>query len=224
MDVDHAYHTGWSYWKGQLDNDNTRDSFGIELMHKPKTPYPGVQIESLLRLLKELVHAHPTIKPERVIGHSEIATTDKKKALLNRVLNRRPEDPGPLFPWDKLRKLPNPLGVPVRPTAPPIGSSDLLTFFKDFPDAQLQPGDDDKTFTYGGQPRDPSKVPAQLITTLQTRLNAIGYSCVPTGHYNFQTQMAVSAFQMNFVQDEALKNSIRQQVTRKTAEMIERVA
>lgn len=224
MDFDYSGHAGWSYWKGQVNPDNNRDSFGIEIMHVPGTKYSTAQIDSLIRLLNELIDAHPTIKTERIIGHSEIATTDKKKALLNRVLNRRPEDPGPLFPWDKLRKLANPLGIPVRPTAPPIGSSDLLTFFKDFPDAQLQPGDDDKTFTYGGQPRDPSKVPAQLITTLQTRLNAIGYSCVPTGHYNFQTQMAVSAFQMNFVQDEALKNSIRQQVTRKTAKMIERVA
>jgi N-acetylmuramoyl-L-alanine amidase len=222
MDFDRASHAGWSYWKGQVNPQNNEDPFGIEIMRVPPNPYKPAQMASLIRLLKELLHDHPTIKPERIIGHGDIATTENKTKLADRLLDRRTIDPGPDFNWEDLRQN-HSLGIPVRPNAPAIRSSDLLTFFDKFPTVRLHKNDDDTTLAYGGKKRNASNVPANLIATLQSRLQTIGYSCVITGHYNRQTELAVGAFQTHFVQDEAKNAGILRQVTRKTATMIERV-
>jgi N-acetylmuramoyl-L-alanine amidase len=51
-------------------------------------PYPQDQIDQLILLLKQLVVRYD-IKPENILGHSEIAP-------------QRKQDPGPMFPWKQL--------------------------------------------------------------------------------------------------------------------------
>lgn len=53
-------------------------------------PYPLEQIEVLTRLSKKVINEWK-IKPEDVVGHSDVAP-------------QRKIDPGPLFPWEKLAK------------------------------------------------------------------------------------------------------------------------
>lgn len=224
---------GCSYWR-RITELNSH-SLGIEIMHAQNTPYEKAQVDSLIRLLKELVMAKKPklkLKPENIIGHSDIATAtlphsdECEKAFSKRLLTRRTEDPGPLFDWEALRRLRPSLGIPVgaRSELPPFKSSDLRKFFNRFPRVRLQLKDDDKIVQYGGEKRDPTQVPANLVNTLQTRLRDIGYSCVPTGVYNRQTELAVGAFQMHFLPEEATSVPIFRKVTSETADMIELVA
>ena len=85
-----AWHAGLSAWK---DLKNFNDfSIGIELVNPGHEfgyrPFPDIQVETLIMLLKDLYQFHP-IDPELVLGHSDIAP-DRK------------QDPGELFPWDRL--------------------------------------------------------------------------------------------------------------------------
>jgi N-acetylmuramoyl-L-alanine amidase len=91
-----AWHSGPSHWRGhQMLNAN---SIGIEIVHRgfvPKAdgtrevlPFPKAQIDALLPLLKDIVKRHG-IRPERIVGHSD-------------VLPQYKEDPGPMFPWQRL--------------------------------------------------------------------------------------------------------------------------
>lgn len=90
-----AYHAGVSYWRGftQLNYN----SIGIEIVNlgyqdtpagRAWIPYNPAQIESVVRLVKQIVKRH-AILPENVLGHSDIAP-------------QRKTDPGPLFPWKRL--------------------------------------------------------------------------------------------------------------------------
>lgn len=90
-----AYHAGLSSWKGQ--NQLNYSSIGIEIVNSglKDTPegktwfdYPEKQIASLIRLMKQIVARHD-IKPENILGHSDIAP-------------QRKIDPGPRFPWRRL--------------------------------------------------------------------------------------------------------------------------
>jgi N-acetylmuramoyl-L-alanine amidase len=91
-----AWHSGSSHWRGhQMLN---AASIGIELVHpgfrlrpdgtREYLPFPAVQIDALLPLVKDIVKRH-TIRPERIVGHSD-------------VLPQLKEDPGPMFPWKRL--------------------------------------------------------------------------------------------------------------------------
>jgi N-acetylmuramoyl-L-alanine amidase len=51
-------------------------------------PFPAAQIDALLPLVKDIVKRHG-IRPERIVGHSD-------------VLPQYKEDPGPTFPWKRL--------------------------------------------------------------------------------------------------------------------------
>ncbi len=90
-----AYHAGVSYWKGftQLN----ASSIGIEIVNLGyrDTPegrqffdYPQAQMDLVIRLVKKIVKEHD-IKPDRILGHSDIAP-------------QRKTDPGPRFPWKRL--------------------------------------------------------------------------------------------------------------------------
>ena len=90
-----AYHAGASSWKGQ--NQLNYSSIGIEIVNSglKDTPegrtwydYPEKQLSSLIRLMKQIVARHE-IKPENILGHSDIAP-------------QRKIDPGPRFPWQRL--------------------------------------------------------------------------------------------------------------------------
>ena len=86
------------------------ESIGIELIntgrypgwfksdHQQVTePYPDVQIESLLSLLKHLEKQYPRI--QNIAGHSELDTDMLPSQDRPEIKIRRKIDPGPGFPW-----------------------------------------------------------------------------------------------------------------------------
>jgi N-acetylmuramoyl-L-alanine amidase len=90
-----AYHAGVSYWKGATQLNAS--SIGIEIVNRgyDDTPtgrvwydYPQEQMDAVIALVKKIVKDHD-IKPERILGHSDIAPGRKV-------------DPGPRFPWKQL--------------------------------------------------------------------------------------------------------------------------
>jgi len=85
-----AWHAGVSHWQ---DLSNFNDfSIGIELVNPGHEhgyrPFPDIQIDSLINLIKHLYEEFP-IEKRLVLGHSDIAP-------------ERKNDPGELFPWDRL--------------------------------------------------------------------------------------------------------------------------
>ena len=90
-----ASHAGVSFWKGYTHLNS--NSIGIEIVNPgfrdtPEGrlwyPYPQAQVEQLIVLLRQIVARHD-IKPENILGHSDVAP-------------QRKTDPGPLFPWRQL--------------------------------------------------------------------------------------------------------------------------
>ena len=67
-------------------------SVGIELEGSDEDVYTRAQYDSLARLVRELREAYPTIAPDAIAGHSDIAPGRKT-------------DPGPAFDWDRLYQL-----------------------------------------------------------------------------------------------------------------------
>ena len=87
-----AWHAGKSYWK-KYANLN-KNSIGIEITnpgHNIKYErFSKVQIESLVKLIRFLIRKY-NIKPNNILGHSDIAPYRKK-------------DPGEKFPWKLMCK------------------------------------------------------------------------------------------------------------------------
>jgi N-acetylmuramoyl-L-alanine amidase len=81
-----AWHAGESRWGNDTDLNST--SIGIEIDNDGVEPYPDVQIDALLALLRDLVERH-RIPQENVVGHADVAPSRKV-------------DPGRLFPWERL--------------------------------------------------------------------------------------------------------------------------
>lgn len=85
-----AWHAGTSSWKGETDL-NSR-SIGIEIAnpgHDGGYPdFPGRQVAAVTALAGDICRRH-AIRPERVLGHSDIAPGRKI-------------DPGEKFPWARL--------------------------------------------------------------------------------------------------------------------------
>ena len=94
-----AYHAGASSWKGQTQLNAA--SIGIEIVNlgdrgAPGAPpeeltwfdYPKAQMDVVIALVKDIVRRHE-IRPDRIVGHSDIAP-------------QRKVDPGPRFPWKRL--------------------------------------------------------------------------------------------------------------------------
>ncbi|MDB0509847.1 N-acetylmuramoyl-L-alanine amidase (plasmid) [Ralstonia solanacearum] len=111
-----AWHAGVSYWQGErMLNAST---VGIEvvnlgfpaqdknapLINRRWYPYPDAQIAVVGRLAADVVARHG-IRPQKVVGHSDIAPGRKL-------------DPGPLFPWKKLYEQ---YGVGAWPEAEAVG-------------------------------------------------------------------------------------------------------
>lgn len=90
-----AWHAGESSWQGHTQLNAA--SIGIEIVNTGSraTPggiawaeYPEPQIDAVVTLVKSIVERH-RIRPDRILGHSDIAPTRKV-------------DPGPRFPWKRL--------------------------------------------------------------------------------------------------------------------------
>lgn len=91
-----AWHSGPSHWRGHAMLNAS--SIGIEIVHpgfrtlpdgtREYLPFPQAQIDALIPLVKDIVQRHG-IRPERILGHSD-------------VLPQFKEDPGPTFPWKRL--------------------------------------------------------------------------------------------------------------------------
>jgi len=90
-----AFHAGVSAWGGHTNLNAA--SIGIEIVNAgnrladqgtPWQPYPDAQIDAVVELVRWIVARH-RIRPENILGHSDIAP-------------QRKVDPGPLFPWRRL--------------------------------------------------------------------------------------------------------------------------
>jgi AmpD protein len=85
-----AWHAGRSSWQGR---DACNDfSVGIELEGSDARPYEDAQYASLAQLVRALCAACPTLSPQQLVGHSDIAPGRKT-------------DPGASFDWPRLRAL-----------------------------------------------------------------------------------------------------------------------
>lgn len=101
-----AWHAGVSEWYGRSDLNST--SIGIEIVNQglisnPRSghlegpgadkwdDYSAQQTRTLAILVKDIIARHQ-IKPENIVGHSDVAP-------------QRKIDPGPLFPWHALADL-----------------------------------------------------------------------------------------------------------------------
>ena len=91
-DLYEAWHAGKSSWKQKKSLN--KNSIGIEIQnrgHQHKyQKFSLKQISSIIKLLKVLIKSYK-IKPDNVLGHSDIAPKRKK-------------DPGENFPWERLAK------------------------------------------------------------------------------------------------------------------------
>ena len=85
-DDERAWQAGPGRW-GTITDLNSA-SIGIELDNAGHTPFAQAQIDSLLRLLADLT-TRLHIPPTQIIGHEDLAPGRK-------------DDPGPLFPWQRL--------------------------------------------------------------------------------------------------------------------------
>jgi len=101
-----AWHAGRSFWKGETDI-NSR-SIGVEIVNpgyeNGYRPFPEKQIDAVIALVGDISRRHG-IHPWMILGHSDIAP-------------ERKEDPGELFPWDRLADA----GIGLYVTPFPIGS------------------------------------------------------------------------------------------------------
>lgn len=90
-----SWHAGVSSWQGQTQLNAA--SIGIEIVNRGYRDengervwydYPPAQIDAVVALVKKIVAEH-RIRPDRIVGHSDIAP-------------QRKIDPGPRFPWKRL--------------------------------------------------------------------------------------------------------------------------
>lgn len=86
-----AWHAGKSFWRGITDLNSA--SIGIELVNPGHSggyrAFPTVQIAALKLLMHELIKRHNLSPTHAPLAHSDIAPGRK-------------QDPGELFPWQKL--------------------------------------------------------------------------------------------------------------------------
>jgi len=109
-DSKRAWHAGESFWKGRTDINSC--SLGIELSNPGHshgyTPFPDAQINALIQLCLHL-QARWNIPSSRILGHSDVAP-------------HRKQDPGHLFPWNKLHHH----GLGLWPSLPPASRAQDL--------------------------------------------------------------------------------------------------
>ncbi len=90
-----AWHAGPSFWAGHANLNPS--SIGIEIVNPGYTdsaagrvyaPFAQDQIDQVVALVRDIQARHQ-VRPERIIGHADIAPGRK-------------QDPGPQFPWKQL--------------------------------------------------------------------------------------------------------------------------
>ena len=85
-----AWHAGESCFAGRSRCNDF--SIGIELEGTDDLPYGDAQYQQLAMVIPALRAAYPTLTPDRLVGHADIAPGRKT-------------DPGPAFDWPRLRRL-----------------------------------------------------------------------------------------------------------------------
>ena len=88
--LDRAWHAGESSYCGRAACNDY--SIGIELEGTDTVPYESSQYDALAGLVRSLMARWPGIRPDRIVGHADIAPGRKT-------------DPGPSFDWARFRRL-----------------------------------------------------------------------------------------------------------------------
>lgn len=90
-----SWHAGASFWGGHSNLNSS--SIGIEIVNagyvdgpagRVYAPFPQAQVDEVIALVRDIQKRH-NVRPERIIGHADIAPGRK-------------QDPGPNFPWKQL--------------------------------------------------------------------------------------------------------------------------
>ncbi|MFP4146721.1 MAG: 1,6-anhydro-N-acetylmuramyl-L-alanine amidase AmpD [Halorhodospira sp.] len=82
-----AWHAGASSFRQRSECNDY--AVGIELEGDEQTAYTDAQYATLTALLRTLRAHYPSVTPERIVGHSDVAP-------------QRKTDPGPAFDWERL--------------------------------------------------------------------------------------------------------------------------
>ncbi len=85
-----AWHAGQSEFQGCSSCNDF--SIGIELEGADDVAYTDVQYQLLAQVVNQIIQHYPTITPERIVGHRDIAPGRKT-------------DPGLVFDWPRFRGL-----------------------------------------------------------------------------------------------------------------------
>ncbi len=112
-----AYHAGISFWNG-VDGLN-KNSIGIEFINPApfEKKFSAAQMISGVQLCKYLA-AKYGIKPQNIVGHSDIAYERE-----NQILNRK-QDPSHLFDWKFMAEN----GVGIFPVISEQGKKNVFSF------------------------------------------------------------------------------------------------
>ena len=88
--LDRAWHAGDSHYRGRAACNDF--SIGIELEGTDAVPYERSQYDTLADLVRAVMARWPSVRPERIVGHADVAP-------------ERKTDPGPSFDWGEFRRL-----------------------------------------------------------------------------------------------------------------------
>ena len=88
--LDRAWHAGRSTFQGRAECNDY--SVGVELEGADEIPYTEAQYQALASLTVALMQRYPSLTPERIAGHCDIAP-------------ERKTDPGAAFDWHHFRRL-----------------------------------------------------------------------------------------------------------------------
>ena len=83
-----AWHAGVSQYRTRSGCNDF--SIGVELEGTDDIAYTDAQYAQLVELIAALIEAYPSLSPEHLVGHSDVAPGRKS-------------DPGPYFEWPRLR-------------------------------------------------------------------------------------------------------------------------
>ena len=83
-----AWHAGVSQYRTRSGCNDF--SVGVELEGTDDIAYTDAQYAQLVEVIAALIEAYPSLSPEHLVGHSDVAPGRKS-------------DPGPYFEWPRLR-------------------------------------------------------------------------------------------------------------------------